>query len=92
MREERLQAFCKDEPVNFDINKQLPRTQDIYPIQICAWPVCIWEKKTFMRNFEEKGYAVFSGNLGLYPVSFLTSLKISFEDDFQLAEKLMQVN
>ena len=92
VREEQLQAFCDGKPINFNIDKQLPRTQDIKPIQVCAWPICIWEKESFMSSFKEKGRAVFSGNLGLYPVSFLTSLKISYEDDFQLAEKLMQLN
>ena len=44
-----------------------------------------------MRSFEDKGHAVFSGNLGLYPVSFLKSIKISYEDDFKLAEQLLGI-
>ena len=91
VREERFQAFCNGQSINFDINKQLPRTQDISPILICAWPVCIWEKVSFMSSFEEKGHAVFSGNLDLFPVSFFTSLKISYETDFKLAEKLIKM-
>ena len=92
VREERFQAFCDGQAVNFDRNKQLPRTQDLSPILLCAWPVCIWEKKSFIKSFEENGNAVFAGKLGLYPVSFLTGLKISYEKDFILAEKLMSLN
>jgi hypothetical protein len=44
-----------------------------------------------MSSYEDKGHAVFSGKIGLYPVSLLTALKISYEDDFQLAEKLMYI-
>tara|TARA_B100000902_G_scaffold300532_1_gene288124 strand:- start:2190 stop:2855 length:666 start_codon:yes stop_codon:yes gene_type:complete len=90
IKEERLQAFYKNKPINFDINKKLPRTQDITPIQICSWPVAIWKSKTFKKAFEEDGHAVFSGNLELYPVSQLKSIKISYEEDFILAETLLK--
>ncbi len=91
VREEKLQAFCDSKAINFDIEKKLPRTQDIPPVLICVWPVCIWEKESFIKSFEEKGHGVFSGNLGFYPVSFFTALKISYEADFQLAEKFLQM-
>jgi len=91
VREERLQAFCDSKPVNFEIDKKLPRTQDISPVLICAWPVCIWRKEPFMNGYEKKGHAIFSGKLDLYPVSFFTAFKISYEEDFELAEKLMQI-
>jgi CMP-N-acetylneuraminic acid synthetase len=92
VREEPFQAFCDGIPINFDVDKRLPRTQDILPILLCAWPVCVWKKDTFMNSFEKNGHAVFSGNLELYPVSFLTGLKISYEKDFALAEKLMSMD
>ncbi len=78
VRKEQFQAFCDGKSINFDIDEQLPRTQDISPILICAWPVCIWKRETFMKSFEDKGHAVFSGNLGFYPVSFLKSIKIYY--------------
>lgn len=90
IKEERLQAFHKGEPINFDINKKLPRTQDIEPIQVCSWPVCIWKAETFKKAFEKEGHAVFSGNLELYPVSQLKSVKVSYEEDFILAETLLK--
>ena len=92
VREERFQAFCQGKPVNFNINERLPRTQDIYPLLICAWPICIWKKETFIKSYEKNGHAIFSGKLHLYPVSFYTALKISYEKDFLLAEKLIKLD
>ena len=89
IREERLQAFCNNKPINFDIDSMLARTQDITPIQICAWSICVWRVKTFVQSYEKKGYAVFSGKIGLYPLSLLKSVKISTEEDFLLAEALL---
>lgn len=91
VREERFQAFYKGEPINFSLDNALPRTQDLTPILICSWPICIWKKKSFTKKYEEKGHSVFSGKLGLYPVSFYSSLKISYEEDFTLAENLIKI-
>lgn len=91
VREERLQAFCSGKPINFDIEKALPRTQDIEPVLICSWPVSIWRKEKFINSYKKKGQAVFSGNVGFYKTSFVEAIKISYEEDFQLAEKLMSI-
>ncbi len=91
VKEERLQAFCADKPINFDIDKPLPRTQDINPVLICSWPVSIWRKETFINNYLKKGHAVFSGNVGFFKTSFAESIKISYEEDFKLAENLMSL-
>ena len=89
VREEKFQAFCNNNPINFNINAMLPRTQDIPPVQLCAWSICIWKAETFIQSYETKGYAVFSGKVGLFPISPLKSVKISTEEDFVLAEALM---
>lgn len=90
VREEKLQAFCEDKAINFSPTGQLPRTQDIPPIQLCSWAICIWRAKTFMEAFETKGYAVFSGKVNLYPINPLKAIKISTEEDFALAEALLR--
>jgi len=87
--EKKLQSFCNGKPVNFDISGMLPKTQDIHPVQICTWAVCVWQAKTFIESYEKNGHAVFSGKLGFYPLGFPKSIKISDEEDFLLAEKTL---
>ena len=87
--EKKLQSFCNGKSINFDMNGMLPKTQDIYPVQICTWAVCVWQTKTFVESFKKVGYAVFSGKLGFYPLCFPKSIKISDEEDFLLAEKML---
>ena len=89
VREERLQAFCEGKPINFNPDALLAMTQDIPPIQLCAWSVCVWRATTFLQSYEEKGHAVFSGKVGFYPLSIFKSVKISTEEDFRLAEALL---
>jgi len=86
IREEKLQAFYSNIPLNFSDQALLPMTQNLKPVQLCAWTVCIWNAEKFKQQFEEKGYAVFVGNYGLYPIDPIRSIKVSNEEDFQLAE------
>jgi len=86
IREEKLQSFYKNRPINFSTNAKLPMTQNLDPVQLCAWTVCIWNAKKFIEFYKENGFAVFVGNYGLYPFDPIRSLKISTETDFQLAE------
>jgi len=90
IREEKLQAFCNNEPINFNPHSLLVKTQDIPPIQICIWSVCVWRAETFIKSYDTTGYAVFSGKVGFYPLSMLKSVKISTEEDFILAEALLK--
>jgi CMP-N-acetylneuraminic acid synthetase len=90
IREEKLQAFCNNEPINFNPHSLLVKTQDIPPIQICTWSVCVWRAETFIKSYDTTGYAVFSGKVGFYPLSMLKSVKISTEEDFILAEALLK--
>lgn len=86
IKESRLQSFYKNSPLNFSIEGLLPKTQDIDPVQICAWTICIWDREKFIEHYEEYGYAVFVGKYGLFPIDPIRSLKISTEDDFRMAE------
>ncbi len=86
VKEERLQSFYKNEPINFSTTERLPMTQNLFPIQLAAWTICIWNAKKFKEHFKKHGFAVFVGNYGLYSFDPIRSLKVSTESDFRLAE------
>lgn len=86
----RQQAFYQDKPVNIDPDRFLRPTQEISPIQLCAWSVTIWRADVFIQNYEMKQCGAFGGKLGFYPLEREKCIKISYESDFQLAEAFMQ--
>lgn len=90
IKEETLHSFCQGKAINFDPDTPLPKTQNIPPIQICSWAVCVWRAKTFIQSFESKGHAVFSGKIGFCPLDPITATKISTEKDFEMAEMLLK--
>lgn len=92
VREEKLQSFFRNQPINFSTNGLLPMTQNLDPIQLCSWTVCLWKATTFKESYKRNGYATFSGKVGLFPFDPVRSLKISTESDFKLAEMLLSVD
>lgn len=90
VRKEHLQAFCEDKAINFEPDGPLPMTQNIPPVVLCAWSVCLWRAATFVRSFESKGYALFSGKVGFFPMDSLKCIKVSTEDDFHLVDFLIR--
>ncbi len=90
VREEFLHTFYGGKPLNFDILKKIPMTQDLLPPQIVTWNFCFWRAELFRRSFQEKGSGVFCGKVGLYPIDKMKAVKVSEESDFQIAEALLR--
>jgi CMP-N-acetylneuraminic acid synthetase len=89
VRDERLHAFYRDEPLNFSTDGLLPMTQDLDPVRICVWTISIWRRSVFLDSYRKHGHAVFSGRLAFLPIDPLKSLKISYESELRMAEQLI---
>ncbi len=90
VKDERLQSFYQGKALNFNKDGLLPMTQNIDPVQICVWTICIWRRESFIKAYEKNGYAVFNGKYALWPINPLKSIKISYEEDFLLTEQLLR--
>ncbi|MHC1738578.1 MAG: acylneuraminate cytidylyltransferase [Ignavibacteriaceae bacterium] len=90
VKEERLQAFYHNQPINISIKEKLAMTQNIDPVYILSWAISIWRKKTFIDYYNTNGYAVFNGKLGFFKLNSINAIKISYEEDFQLAESILK--
>lgn len=90
VKNERLQSFYQGKALNFNKDGLLPMTQNIDPVQVCVWTICIWRRESFIEAYERDGYAVFNGKYALWTIDPLKSIKISYEEDFLLAEQLLK--
>ena len=90
VKNERLQSFYQGKALNFNKDGLLPMTQNIDPVQVCVWTIRIWRRESFIEAYERDGYAVFNGKYALWPIDPLKSIKISYEEDFLLAEQLLK--
>ena len=86
----KLHSFVGENPVNFSTETNLSRTQDIPPVHVCNWAINIWKTEKFIESFKQNGHGVFVGKYGLYEIPSSKSLKISTEEDFKFAERLLR--
>ena len=84
--ETQMQVFYKNKPLNLKINEKLKQSQRNGKIVICNWAVTIWKSKTFLKNYQEKGYAVWGKNREFYILPKTNSIKISNQEDIKLVK------
>lgn len=89
IKNEQLHSFYQNKALNFNDKKAFTATQDLDPVQVCVWTICIWKKDTYIQAVEENGHAAFSGKVGLWPIDPLKAIKVSYEKDFVMAEQLL---
>lgn len=88
--ETQMQAFCDGEPINIDATTELAPTQNNKKVQILNWAVTIWDTRSFVSNYEEKGSAYLGKDRLLFPIDPLHGIKISNEADFLMVENIMR--
>ncbi len=86
----RTHSFVKGKEVNFSTKGKHPRSQDIPPVQALNFAVTVWKSQAFIDHYEAHGHAVYTGKLGFYAFDGLSNIDIDWEEDFQLAEVIME--
>lgn len=90
VKEEQVQCVYENQPVNFNEQGKFSLTQDLKPVCPFVPFIMMWRTYTFLNAIKEHGYAFFSGIVGYFPVSRLSSVIIKYEDDFRVAEMLLK--
>lgn len=85
-----LHAFHEGKPLNFRTDETLPVSQGLSPVHVCNWAINIWKRSAFISEFDKKGHAVFIGNYTLHELPAKKAVKISEDEDFELAELLIR--
>ena len=87
-----LQVHCnyKDQPINYSLSGLFAQTQDLNPVQLFVYSLMMWRRKTFLKEFSQKGNALFCGKFGTYSVSKTSGFIIKTSEDLKIADLLMQ--
>jgi CMP-N-acetylneuraminic acid synthetase/mannose-6-phosphate isomerase-like protein (cupin superfamily) len=79
-------------PLNFKIDEKLKRTQDLTPLTTYSSCMFGFKRNTFLKAIEKYKSAV-NGPIGFtryYKLNDLESFDIDYEDDFQIAESILE--
>jgi CMP-N-acetylneuraminic acid synthetase len=85
---EKVHCNFKNKGMNYFAKEKFSKTQDIEPIDRFVYSVMLWRTKAFLKNYNETGNAFFTGKIGTFPVSKLTSLLIKNIDDLMIADAI----
>lgn len=91
VKNEQVHCVYKGEPVNFSKEEAFARTQDLVSVQSFVYSIMMWRTEVFKQEFEKKGYALFCGKTGFYPVSKASAVIIKKEEDLFFAESLLKL-
>jgi CMP-N-acetylneuraminic acid synthetase len=86
-----MQTFCDGKPVNIDTAQPLAPSQNNPTITTLNWAITIWEAASFLHRIEEKGFGVWGDKLLFYDIEPFKAVKVSVEEDFLFAEKLIKI-
>jgi len=84
-----MQGFVEGEPINVDPALPLPPSQFNQHIQILNWAVTIWDCQTFLASYDKNRSGYLGTKRALLPIDPLRAVKVSHEQDFRLAERLL---
>jgi len=89
VREEQVHCLYDGQPLNFREDGLFARTQDLKPVQRFVYSIMMWRNEAFHKTYKEKGFALFCGKMGYYPVSKESALIIKTENDLKMVEALL---
>ena len=90
VKNEQVHCVYEGKPVNFVRDELFAQTQDLNPVQACVYSIMMWRNKTFLDTFEGKGYALFCGKVGYFPVNRENTVIIKTSEDLMLADYIIR--
>jgi CMP-N-acetylneuraminic acid synthetase len=86
-----MQVHCnfRGKPLNYSPEEKFAKTQDLDPVQPFVYSIMMWRTQTFVKTYQKKGYALLFDKMGFYPVSWLSSIIVKYEEDIRLCEYIL---
>jgi len=92
VKEEKIEAIFQGKALNFDLFKEMPRSQDLEPILLHAGGLMGWKKDRFIKNMKRYNCATYGcdSKIGFFKLGGFSKIDIDNEEDFALAELVMK--
>ena len=93
VKEERIEGLFDGTPLNFDPTKQMPPSQELTPVYLFTSSIMAWDTKKFKENMHNTGCAVYGGDgkIGYYTIKGFGTIDIDNEEDFILAQSVVNM-
>ena len=91
VEDRQVHCIYNGKPVNFKPDEPFAQTQNLTSVQPFIYSVMMWRSKQFLKEFDEKEFALFCGKFGTFPVEKMTAIIIKTQEDLLIANELMKV-
>ena len=85
----KIECAYKNNPINFSYNEKT-NSQMLDPIQRITWSITGWKRDSYVKSYEQKKCATYSGKVGYFPINKLAAHIIKTKEDLQIAEALFK--
>lgn len=86
-----MQCIFKENFLNINPNGPLVPSQNNEKVYTCNWAITIWNTQVFKDNYEKYKGGYCGTNRILHLLSPLKSIKVSYEDDFLIADAIINM-
>jgi CMP-N,N'-diacetyllegionaminic acid synthase len=86
-----MQVFYDGKGVNINADAALEPTQNNPSVMILNWAITIWDTEIFIRTYHKSKKGYLGTKRLFFPIDPIKAIKISHEEDFQIAEQLIQL-
>lgn len=89
-RKEYVHSNYDGKPLNYSIGESFSKTQDLIPVERFCYSIMAWKNDVFMKEYEEKGHAMFCGKTGTFEISKEASLIVKHAEDLKLIDAIVR--
>jgi CMP-N-acetylneuraminic acid synthetase len=87
---EQIECIFKGKPVNFTFNRKT-NSQELIPVQRLTWAITGWKRSGYIKAYEKKKCATYSGKIGCYPMNRSAGHIIKTAEDLKIAQALLNI-
>lgn len=82
-------ALFQGEPVNFETNTKIARTQDLIPVETLCDSFMVWRSRIFRESMAKQGCGIMCGRFTTLPVCVNSAIAIRTEEDLRMVQALV---
>ncbi|ESQ81556.1 hypothetical protein AEAC466_20990 [Asticcacaulis sp. AC466] len=83
-------ALFKGQPLNFELGKKSPRTQDLEPVKIIDFVICAFDVKQALQNYDLHGSFLYRGQIDYFDIPEAEAIDIDTDIEFKIADILLK--
>lgn len=83
----KIECAYQNKPINFSYDKKT-NSQMLDPVQRITWSITGWKRDNYIKSYERKNCATYSGKVGYFTINKLAAHIIKTQEDLNIAEAL----